>query len=77
VDGGKSYPPSEQDGHKLATHTVNRPDKVVTVSVPVDTGATETPEVIPEDETRESIRIQALIATIGSQDGDVDLDSAC
>jgi hypothetical protein len=35
VDGGKSYPPSEQDGHKLATRSVNRPDKVVTVSVPV------------------------------------------
>src|SRR5437667_2644764 len=43
--GGESYPLSEHDSHKLATHTVNRPDKVVTVSVPEDGGAVETPEV--------------------------------
>ena len=63
---GKTYPLDEQDTRKLATHTVNRPDKVVTVSVPEDTGTTDSAEVIPEAETRESIRIQALIATIGS-----------
>lgn len=50
-------------------HTVNRPNKVVTVSVPEDTGIVEAVEVIPESETRESIRIQALIATIGAQMG--------
>jgi hypothetical protein len=32
----KAYPLDEQDTKKLATHTVNRPDKVVTVSVPED-----------------------------------------
>jgi len=47
----------------------NRPDKVVTVSVPEDTGPAETFEVVPEDETRESIRIQALVATIGAKMG--------
>jgi hypothetical protein len=64
------YPLDEQDAKKLATHTVNRPDKVVTVSVPDDS-------VIPEDvsqptadaEPRESIRIQALIAQIGARMG--------
>jgi hypothetical protein len=63
---GKTYPLDEQDTCKLATHTVNRPDKVVTVSVPEDTGTSDSAEVIPEAETRESIRIQALIATIGA-----------
>ena len=51
--GGKSYPPSEHDTHKLATHTVNRPDKVVTVSVPEDAGGIEPPEVVRRDEIRE------------------------
>ena len=67
--GGKRYPIDEQDARKLATHTVTRPDKVVTVSVPDDSG---TPEVSPpaqEEETRESIRIQALIASIGARMG--------
>ena len=66
---GKTYPLSEQDVRKLAMHTVNRPDKVVTVSVPEDAGIVEAAEVIPEAETRESIQIQALIATIGAQMG--------
>jgi hypothetical protein len=65
----KSYPLSEHDAHKLATHTVNRPDKVVTVSVPEDAVGVETPEVVQQDEIRESIRVQALIATIGARMG--------
>ena len=64
-----SYPFSEQDARKLATHTVARSDKVVTVSVPEDTSVFDATEVAPEAETRESIRIQALIATIGAQMG--------
>src|SRR5215813_1727379 len=32
--GVRSYPLTEQDKQKLTSHTVNRPDKVVTVSVP-------------------------------------------
>jgi hypothetical protein len=67
--GGKSYPLSEHDMHKLATHTVNRPDKVVTVSVPEDAGGIEPPEVVQQDEIRESIRVQAMIATIGARMG--------
>ena len=67
--GGKTYPLSDQDKHRLARHTVNRPDKVVTVSVPEDTEPAEAPEVIPEDETRESIRIQALVANVGAKMG--------
>jgi hypothetical protein len=67
--GGVTYPLTEQDAHKLATHTVNRPDKVVTVSVPEDVGAVDTPQLTLEVETRESTRIQALIASIGARMG--------
>jgi len=65
---GKAYPLSEQDRRKLATHTVNRPEKVVSVSVPEDAGNIPTADVIPDEvEARESIRMQALIATIGAR----------
>jgi len=67
---GKVYPLSEQDRRKLATHTVNRPEKVVSVSVPEDAGNIPTADAIPEEvEARESIRMQALIATIGARMG--------
>ncbi|MEN6625169.1 MAG: hypothetical protein ABFD69_02960 [Candidatus Sumerlaeia bacterium] len=65
----KTYPLSEQDQKKLATHTVNRADKTVTVSVPENGESSEIEEIVPETENRESIRIQALIARIGSQMG--------
>ena len=64
-----TYPLTEQEARKLALHTVNRPDKVVTVSVPEDAGTVDEAEHIPEAETRESIKIQGLIATIGTQMG--------
>lgn len=65
---GKAYPLDEQDTKKLATHTVNRPDKIVTVSVPDDSGIAGEAES-PEAKTRESIRVQALIARIGARMG--------
>jgi len=66
---GKTYELDEVDLRKLTTHTVNRPDKVVSVSVPEDSAAAE--DVEPQEEIigRESIRIQALIASIGAQMG--------
>jgi hypothetical protein len=64
--GAKVYPIDEQDAKKLLTHTVKRADKVVSVSVP-DDSTVVTQE--PEQESRESIRIQALIATIGARMG--------
>jgi hypothetical protein len=66
---GKVYPLDEQDTKKLATHTVNRPDKVVTVSVPEDSVVAGELSAAPEAETRESIRVQALIAQIGARMG--------
>ena len=66
---GIPYPVNEQDARKLATHTVNRPDKVVTVSVPDDSRSLEETPPTEETETRESIRVQAQIAAIGAQMG--------
>ena len=66
---GRVYSLDEQDKKKLATHTVNRPDKVVTVSVPESTGSEVEEVEAKEVETRESIKVQALIAQIGARMG--------
>ena len=67
--GGKTYPLDDQDRRNIATHTVNRPDKVVAVSVPEDSAPAEVLEPIPNVESRESTRMQALIASIGAKMG--------
>jgi hypothetical protein len=59
------FPIDDHDRRSLATHTVIRSDKVVSVSVPHDTPAAGESPAEPELEMRESIRIQALIARIG------------
>jgi len=66
---GMAYPLAEHDTKKLTTHTVNRPDKVVTVSVPENSTAAEEAPPAPEVETRESVRVQALIGQIGARMG--------
>jgi hypothetical protein len=66
---GRIYPLDADDDRKLATHTVNRSNKVIAVSVPDDSAITEEPEALPETEVRESIRIQALLASIGTSMG--------
>jgi hypothetical protein len=62
---GNAYPLREDDVRKLATHTVTRSDKVIAVSVPDDSVVLKEADALPEAEARESIRIQALIASIG------------
>jgi len=69
ADGSRLYPLDEQESRRLTTHTVTRTDKVVTVSVPDDGGAIDEVTIAPEVETRESIRVQALIASIGARMG--------
>jgi hypothetical protein len=67
--GETIYPLDEHEARKLTTHTVTRTDKVVTVSVPDEVGESDEATIAPEVETRESIRVQALIASIGAQMG--------
>lgn len=66
---GKVFPLDDQDQRRLATHTVRRPDKLVTVSVPDDVAAPTPDAVAQPTEVRESIKIQALLAQIGEQMG--------
>jgi hypothetical protein len=69
VSVGKQYEIDEEGYRRLTTHTVARTDKIVTVSVPVDVETSEHVAVEPEDVVRESTRIQALLADIGSRMG--------
>jgi predicted RNA-binding protein len=69
ADGGKVYPVEEGAFERYRAHTVRRADKVVNVYVPEDVPTEEADEHEPQVEARESIRIQALIAEIGSRMG--------
>jgi hypothetical protein len=67
----RAFPIHEQDAKKLSTHTVNRPGKVVTVSVPEESGGGGdiSPSPAEETESRESIQVQALLAQVGVRMG--------
>jgi hypothetical protein len=65
-DDGRVYRLTEDDARKLATLTVTRPNKAIAVSVPDDSAIAEDIEAAPAGDVRESIRIQALIADIGT-----------
>jgi predicted RNA-binding protein len=66
---GNVYPVDEDEYRKLAGHRIRRADKDVSVIVPDDRDTTKDAVVPPPDEARESIRIQALLAEIGSRMG--------
>lgn len=63
------YDLDEHDIKQLTTHTVNRADKVISVTVPTDSEIRKDQPVVAEPETRESIRIQSLIAQAGAKMG--------
>lgn len=66
ANDGASYEVDEQEYSKHLRHKVRRPDGEVTVSVPLDI---ETEVTAPPREARDSIKIQALLASIGAQMG--------
>lgn len=68
TNSGKVFPLDENDRRKLTTHTVRRLDKDVTVTIPDDTDIFPRETAEPGD-VRESLKIQALIAEIGSRMG--------
>lgn len=61
-----SYPLSDDDRRRLRPRIVRRPEGTIAVSVPEEG---EAPGHEPDTETRESIRIQALLARIGAAMG--------
>jgi predicted RNA-binding protein len=58
----------QQEYDRLTTHKVRRADKVVAVSIPQD-NEVEAGDTQTAPEVRESIKIQALLASIGSKMG--------
>lgn len=67
VNGGDVFEVDECSYAKYLRHKVRRPEGEVTVSVPQDIEI-ET-EARPRSETRESIKVQAKLASIGAQMG--------
>lgn len=67
IEGGQTFPVDPHEYRKLATHRVRREDKAVTVTVPEEAEAEEEDAAQPQG--RESARIQALLAEIGSRMG--------
>ncbi len=68
AENGALYPVDESEWRRYLTHRVRRLDKVVSVSVPEGPDDEEAP--LPDEaetEVRESLRIQALIADIGTR----------
>ncbi len=68
ASGEVTYPVDENEYKRLLTHRIRRADKDVSVIVPEGTEVVEAPPE-PEEEVRESIKIQALLAEIGSRMG--------
>jgi hypothetical protein len=69
AQNGKVYPLDEREYQKFATHTVRRLDKVVAVTVPDSSEADHGTAPQPAAEVRESIKIQALLGSIGAKMG--------
>ena len=66
AENGEVYPIDEKQYQKLVTHRVRALEKTVTVSVPEEV---EEPEETADQEVRESVRVQALLAQIGAKMG--------
>lgn len=60
------YPVNEAEYEKLIRHRVRTLDRVVTVTVPEDSRLNQTEASVPLNETRESSKMQAMIARIGA-----------
>lgn len=66
--GGIEYKIDPEEYDKLLGNKIHRLDKIITVTVPKDIDQ-EVPARLVQDETRESTKIQALIASMGAQMG--------
>lgn len=66
---GHVYALDEREQQRFTMHTVRRIDKVVAVSVPQDQDTEPAAVAAPHTEARESIKVQALLASIGAKMG--------
>ena len=67
--GGSNFEIDQSQYRKLTTHRVRRADKDVTVTVPDESVSLAGEPQPPTSEVRESIKIQTLLADIGSRMG--------
>jgi len=67
--GGAMYPIEENEYKKLLAHRIRRADKDVSVTVPEGPEPMEAVPEAREEEVRESLKIQALLAEIGFRMG--------
>jgi len=66
--GNRTYPLTDEDVRRARVQRVHREDKTVTVSVP-DDAEPANELAVPDTEVRESLRIQAVVASIGARMG--------
>ncbi len=69
AETGKAYEIDQAQYQRLISHRVRRLDKVVSVSVPENGDAEAEAHSPPQRDVRESIQIQALLASIGATMG--------
>ncbi|MDQ2973957.1 MAG: EVE domain-containing protein [Acidobacteriota bacterium] len=69
LNSGKIFELDEQDYKKLLTHRIRTADKVISVTVPEDAPPEPEVGISTTVEVRESIKIQALIASMGAKMG--------
>jgi hypothetical protein len=69
MGSGTPHPVDPEDYRKLLAHKVRRQDKDVAVTVPDDTDEPGAAEAVTLPDVRESLRVQALLAQIGSRMG--------
>ena len=69
LNGGPTYPVNEAVYRRLTGHVVRRADRDVTVTVPENRDPDESEVPVPPADVRQSTRVQALLAEIGSRMG--------
>lgn len=69
TEDGRNFPVDPADYRKLLSQRVRRADRDVHVTVPEDDVQTTQLEEVPQQDIRESIQIQALLAQVGSKMG--------
>jgi len=65
-NGGIEYPVDDSDRKRLATYTVQRTDRTITVTVPEEVKTEIDKDRVSPPDIRESAKIQALLAKIGN-----------
>jgi predicted RNA-binding protein len=69
ANAGETFEYDEEAYEKLVTHKIHRLDKIISVTVPQEEATSGDESPLLQTEARESIKVQALLASIGAQMG--------